>query len=86
MTRSTIIYVIHKLTIDEFADCTNTPMTCSGKIFKVQNVEITNVTLPHQLRGQSVITRLILHMANQYTKFEVSSLSRPRDISSAVKF
>jgi len=51
MTRSTIIYVIHKLTIDEFADCTNTPMTCSGKIFKVQNVEITNVTLTTSTQG-----------------------------------
>jgi len=33
------------------------------------------------LRGQSVITRLILHVANQYTKFEVSIASAVPEIS-----
>jgi len=32
-TRSTIIDVIHKLTVDEIVDNTNTPMTCCGEIF-----------------------------------------------------
>jgi len=38
-TRSTIVRVIHKLTVDEIVDNTNTPTTCYGEIFKVQNVE-----------------------------------------------
>ena len=33
MTCSTVVDVIHKLTVDEFVDCTNTPTTCYGEIF-----------------------------------------------------
>jgi len=43
-----VVGVIHKLTVDEFVDCTNTLTTCCGEIYKVHNVEIP-------LRGQSVI-------------------------------
>jgi len=32
-------------TVDEFVDCTDTPTTCSGEIFYVQNSEITHVPL-----------------------------------------
>jgi len=32
-TRSTVEGVIHKLTVDEFVDHTNTPTTCCGEIF-----------------------------------------------------
>jgi len=32
-TRSTVVGVIHKLTIGEFVDRTNTPTTCCGEIF-----------------------------------------------------
>jgi len=31
-TRSTVVGVIHKLTVDEFVDHTNTPTTCCGEI------------------------------------------------------
>jgi len=31
--RSTVVGVIYKLTVDEFADHTNTPTTCCGEIF-----------------------------------------------------
>jgi len=31
--RSTVVDVIHKLTVDEFFDHTNTPTTCCGEIF-----------------------------------------------------
>ena len=48
MTRSTVVGVIHKLTVDEFVDCTNTPMTCCGEIFKVQNVQKCTLTTPTQ--------------------------------------
>jgi len=51
MTRSTVVGVIHHLAVDEFADCTNTLKTCCGKIFQVQNVEITHVTLTMPNRG-----------------------------------
>jgi len=51
MSRSTAVGVIHKLTVDEFVDCTNTPNTCCGKIFEVQNVEITRVTLTTSTQG-----------------------------------
>jgi len=44
-TRSTVVGVIHKLTVDEFVDNTDTPVTCYGEIFQVQNVEISHVTL-----------------------------------------
>jgi len=47
MTRSIVVGVglIHKLTVDEFVDCANIPTTYCGKIFLVQNVEITHMTL-----------------------------------------
>ena len=32
-TRSTVVGAIHKLTVDEFVDHTNTPTTCCGDIF-----------------------------------------------------
>jgi len=32
-TRSTVVCVIHKLTVDEFVDQTNTPTTCCGELF-----------------------------------------------------
>jgi len=41
-TRSTVVGVIHKLTVDEFVDHINTPTTCCGEIFNVQ--KITHVT------------------------------------------
>jgi len=69
---------------DEFVDHSNTPTTWCGKVFKVQNIEIAHVTLTASIRGQSVITRLILNMANPGTKFEVSSLSRSGDILKGV--
>jgi len=62
MTRSTVEGVIHKLTVDEFVDCTNTPVTCCGEIFQVHNVEITHVTLTTPTHGQPVITRRIFHI------------------------
>jgi len=31
-TRLTVVGVIHKLTVDEFVDHTNTPTTCCGEI------------------------------------------------------
>ena len=33
MTRTTVVDVIHKLTVDEFVDCTNSRTTCRGEIF-----------------------------------------------------
>ena len=45
MIHLTVVDVIYKLTVDGFVDHTNTPITCCGKIFSVQNVEITHVTL-----------------------------------------
>jgi len=33
MTRSTVVGVIYKLTVDEFVDHTVTPTTCCGEIF-----------------------------------------------------
>jgi len=33
MTRSTVVGVIHKLTVDEFVNSTNTPTTCCGETF-----------------------------------------------------
>jgi len=36
MMRSTVVSVIHKLIVDEFVDCTDTPTTCCGEIFYVQ--------------------------------------------------
>ena len=50
-TRSTVVGVIHKLTVDEFVDCTNTPTTCCGKIFQVKNIEITHMTLTTPTQG-----------------------------------
>jgi len=41
----TVVGVIHMLTADKFVDHTNTPMKCCGKILKVQNEEMTHVTL-----------------------------------------
>jgi len=38
------------------------------------------------VRGQLVITRLILHVVNSCAKFEVSCCCRCRDISGGVKF
>jgi len=35
-TRSDVVGVIHKLTVDEFVDCTYTPTTCCGEIVYVQ--------------------------------------------------
>ena len=34
-TRSDVVGVIHKLTVDEFVDCTYTPTTCCGEIVYV---------------------------------------------------
>jgi len=51
-TRSTVVGVIHKLTVDEFVDHTNTLMTCCGEIFEVQNVEMSRVTLTTTLSGR----------------------------------
>ena len=51
-TRSTVVGVIHKLTVDEFVGHTNTLMTCCGKIFQVQNVEISHVTLTTPTSGR----------------------------------
>jgi len=44
MTRSTVVGVIHKLTVDEFVDHTNTPTTSCGETFVVQNLENAQVT------------------------------------------
>jgi len=44
-TRSNVVGVIHKLTVNEFVDHTNTPTTCCGEVFLVQNIEITYVAL-----------------------------------------
>ena len=53
-----------------------------------QNVEMGHVTLTTPTWGQLgiVIRRLILHVANSCTEFEVSSCSRCSDISVGVKF
>jgi len=52
-----------------------------------QDVEMGHVTLTTPTWGEIiVITRLILHVANLRTKFEVSSCSRCRDISGSEKF
>jgi len=42
-TRSTVVGVFHKLTVDELIASIH--LTCSGEVFGVQNVEITHVTL-----------------------------------------
>ena len=44
-TNLNTVGVIHMLTVDKFVDHISTPKTCCGKIFSVQNVEITHVTL-----------------------------------------
>jgi len=86
MTRSTVEGVIHKLTVDEFVDCTNTLVTCCGEIFQVHNVEITHVTLTTPTQGTASHHEAnTSHMANLYTKFEISSFSRSGDISCGVK-
>jgi len=51
-----------------------------------QNVEMGHVTLTAPIWRKLAIRRLILHVANSCTKFEVSSCSRCRDISEGVKF
>jgi len=38
-TRSTVVGVIHKLTVDVFLDHTNTTTTWCGDIFQLQNVD-----------------------------------------------
>ena len=83
ITRSTVIGVIHKLTVDEFVDCTNTPMTCCGEIFlspKCRNYT-RNPDDAHSGEVSHHRARTSHGMANPYTQFEVSSLSRPGDIS-----
>jgi len=39
-TRSAVVGVVHKLTVDDFVDNTCTPNTCCDEIFKVHNAEI----------------------------------------------
>jgi len=51
MMLSTVVGVIHKMTVEEFVDCTNTPVTCCGEIFQVQNLEIIHVTLTTPNQG-----------------------------------
>ena len=43
------------------------------------------MTTPHSGHGQSVVRRLGLEMINMHTKFEVSNLSRFRDILKGLK-
>jgi len=57
-TRSTVVDVIHKLTVDEFIDHTNTPTTCWGEISKSKRNKITHVTLTTPTQ------RMNHHMAN----------------------
>jgi len=33
MTRSTVVGIIHKLTVDEFVDRNSIPTTCCGEVF-----------------------------------------------------
>ena len=56
--------------------CTNTPTTCCGDIFKVQNVEITYLTLTTPFSVMIFIGRVELAMVNLYTKFKVSRCTR----------
>ena len=71
-TRSTVVGVIHKLTVDEFADCTNTPTTCCGEIFYVHNVEIAHVTLTTPTQGS--VSQHKANTSHDQPAFEVSSL------------
>ena len=50
-TRSTVVglCVMHKLTVDEFVDHSNTPTTWCGKVFYVQNVELLTWSWPRPL-------------------------------------
>jgi len=61
-------------------------------LYRFQNIvayfpKIKEVTWqwPRTLQGQFVVRRLGLAMINMHTKFEVSSLSRSRDISEELK-
>ena len=65
-TCSTVVCVMHKLTVDEFVDHSSTPTTWCGEVLYVQNVEITHLIL-------TTPTRLMVHTANRCTKSDVSS-------------
>ena len=71
MTCSTIVGVIHKLTVNEFADNTCTPTTCSGEIFKVHNVEITYGTM-------TMPTIVSHHMASPLQNLKSLALAIPQ--------
>ena len=81
MTRLAVAGVIHKLTVDEFVDCTNTLMTCCG-----ENLLSPKCRNYSRDPDQAHSGRLILRRANPYTEFEVPSVSRSGDISWGVKF
>jgi len=48
-TRSTVVGIIHKLTVDEFVDCTNTPIRYDTRCyFNVRSkADIGRLNLPH---------------------------------------
>ena len=76
-TRATVVGVIHKLTV-ESTSLLITPIHRRLAVAKfLTSKKITHVTWPCLFRGQSVTTRLMLHMANPCTKFEVCSLVVP---------
>ena len=85
-TRSTVVGVIHKLTVDEFADNTCTPTTCSGEIFKVHNVEITHVTLITPTYGTASHHKANTSHGLYGVQNVVSSFSCSGDITQGVKF
>ena len=73
-TRPTVVCVIHKLAVNALLHGhRSTPTTCCGEIFKVQNVEMSHMT----------VTTPTWEAAG--TKFKVFSFSRPRDISGGRK-
>ena len=82
MMCSTVVGVIHKLTVDEFVDHANTPTTC-WRNFLSPKCRNYSLDPDHAHLGDSQST---LNVANSYRKSEVTSFSLSRDISRGIKF
>jgi len=57
----------------------------SRTVFKILSLIFQKLKRPHPFQGQFFVQRLVLAMINIYTKLEVFSLSRSRDILGGLK-
>jgi len=74
MTRSTVLSVIHKLTVDEFAD----QRVAVAKFSKSKMQKWVALPWSRPLGKQLLIGSLMLHMVNPYTNFESLALAIPK--------